>query len=107
MSPVSLPPTMPAANALRGRVKRFAVSPAMILDLLVGMSDRPRTLSSYGLPADAKLVSSSLDYDTGLLHVVVASQSFPEVPDGHVLVEFQVTMTEHFLRPAERAEAAR
>jgi hypothetical protein len=84
-----------SAAAQQRRVRRVSISPGLLLEWWKAMRE-PSTFSVDGLPEDTRVVSSCYDPDHDLFTMVIASDSFPEVPTGSVLQEITLSFGRHF-----------
>lgn len=66
------------------RLKLLRVSPEFMV-MCCTASDCIRHVVENGLPSDAKVRGFYADYDLKCLVVIVASETFPEVPHGEPL----------------------
>lgn len=76
------------------RIRQVSITPELLLELFKSCRE-PRTLSMKGLPDDASLVSCTYDPHFRMIRLLIASESFDELPAGSVVEEIAVTFTEH------------
>lgn len=87
--------TVPTVHVPSHRVKLISITPELLVEWWKGM-DTPRMLSAKGLPADALVVNCAFDIERGLIRILIASKTFPELPAGERAPELIVEFTEHY-----------